>query len=179
MPTRFPRSGRSRPGPCTSLSYHILHRTSPPSRCCQPVDIKALSSEVGTPVRVRKTCQNKRLEYDEFRLMRRSNGSEPALLLAGRVGVGALPQDALVEVIGCPPPAALWRASALPSASTSPASRRGEADRRQNRFNQKPSRFRKSRTFRPGFGGSASLGSASLGSASLGSVSLGLARRSI
>jgi hypothetical protein len=61
--------------------------------------------------------------------------ASPLSRLRRRVGVGVLPQDALFELIGCPPPAAL-------RASTSPASGRGEADRRQNRFNQKPSRFR-------------------------------------
>ena len=40
--------------------------------------------------------------------------------------MGVPPQNALVEGIDFPPPAALWRAIALPSASTSPASGRGK-----------------------------------------------------
>ena len=51
-----------------------------------------------------------------------------ALPLRGRVGVGVLPLYALVEGIAFPPPAALWRAIALPSAPTSPASGSGEVD---------------------------------------------------
>jgi hypothetical protein len=52
----------------------------------------------------------------EARSLSRLRGSEASEVLALEVGVGVLPQDALVERIGFPPPAALWRAIALPGA---------------------------------------------------------------
>jgi hypothetical protein len=61
------------------------------------------------------------LERDEIELVATTEALSLSRL-RGRVGGGVLPQDALVERIGFPPPAAL-------RASTSPASGRGKAKR--------------------------------------------------
>jgi|SRR5579863_645587 len=68
--------------------------------------------------------------------LRRKCAPSPAL--AGEGGVGVFPQEPTGRGDRLPPPAALWRAIALPSASTSPASGRGEVNVPTDRLDEKP-----------------------------------------
>src|ERR1700686_3803208 len=71
-------------------------------------------------------------------MIREATEVHPPLPLAGEGWGGGASARRAGRVDRFPPPAALWRAIALPSASTSPASGRGEVNPPTDRFNQRP-----------------------------------------